>query len=143
QTASVGGPYQAGRTEVRNFETSTLRRLLSPDNICAADSTCEDAEPVSPAPRCTSVMWDETCWVPWAACCTLREISWVAAPCSSTAAAIVEEISDRRSIVPEISRIALTESCVADWMPEICWLISPVAFAVCSASAFTSEGTTA
>ena len=32
---------------------------------------------------------------------------------------------------------------VAAWMPEICWLISPVAFAVCSASAFTSEATTA
>jgi hypothetical protein len=28
-------------------------------------------------------------------------------------------------------------------MPEICWLISPVAFAVCSASAFTSDATTA
>jgi hypothetical protein len=56
---------------------------------------------------------------------------------------MVEEISDRRSIVPLISLIALTDSCVADWMPEICWLISPVAFAVCSASAFTSEATTA
>ena len=42
-------------------------------------------EPVSLAPRCTSVMLEETCWVPWAACCTLREISCVAAPCSSTA----------------------------------------------------------
>src|SRR5438034_1615056 len=28
-------------------------------------------------------------------------------------------------------------------MPLICWLISPVAFAVCSASAFTSDATTA
>ena len=28
-------------------------------------------------------------------------------------------------------------------MPDICWLISPVAFAVCSASAFTSDATTA
>ena len=28
-------------------------------------------------------------------------------------------------------------------MPEICWPISPVAFAVCSASAFTSDATTA
>ena len=26
-------------------------------------------------------------------------------------------------------------------MPDICWLISPVAFAVCSASAFTSDAT--
>src|SRR5215210_1255102 len=36
-------------------------------------------------------MLEETCWVPWAACWTLREISWVAAPCS-TAAAIVDEL---------------------------------------------------
>ncbi len=43
----------------------------------------------------------------------------------------------------EISLIAPTESLVAAWMPEICWPISPVAFAVCSASAFTSEATTA
>jgi len=28
-------------------------------------------------------------------------------------------------------------------MPVICWPISPVALAVCSASAFTSEATTA
>jgi hypothetical protein len=52
---------QAARTESRNFATSTLRRLLSPDSICAAESTCEEADPVSPAPRCTSVMFAETC----------------------------------------------------------------------------------
>ena len=40
--------------------------------------------------------------MPWAACCTLREISWVAAPCSSTAAAMVDEISDSFSMVPLI-----------------------------------------
>src|SRR5882762_6518733 len=111
---------QAARTESRNLPTSSLRRLLSPDSDCAADSTCEEAEPVSLAPRCTSVMLDDTCWVPCAACCTLREISWVAAPCSSTAAAIVEEISDSLSMVPLISLIAFTESWVAAWMPEIC-----------------------
>ena len=38
-------------------------------------------------------MLAETICVPCAACCTLREISCVAAPCSSTAAAIAEEIS--------------------------------------------------
>ncbi len=64
--------------------------------------------------------------MPCAACCTLRAISWVAAPCSSTAAAIAEEISDRRSMVEEISLMAPTESLVAAWMPEICWPISPV-----------------
>ena len=39
--------------------------------------------------------------------------------------------------------MAATDSCVAACMPDICWLISPVAFAVCAASAFTSEATTA
>src|SRR3954470_10434932 len=111
---------QAARTVSRNLPTSSLRRLLSFDSICAADSTCEEDEPVSLAPRCTSTMLEETSWVPWAACCTLREISCVAAPCSSTAAAMAEEISDSFSMVPLISRIALTESWVADWIPEIC-----------------------
>ena len=81
--------------------------------------------------------------MPCAACCTLREISWVAAPCSSTAAAMVEAISDIRPMVSPISLMAPTDSWVAAWMPDICWLISPVAFAVCSASAFTSDATTA
>ena len=44
--------------------------------------------------------------MPCAACCTLREISWVAAPCSSTAAAMVDEISDSFSMVPPISLMA-------------------------------------
>jgi len=52
--------------------------------------------------------------VPSAACWTLREISCVAAPCCSTAAAIADEISDSFSMVPLISLIASTESCVAD-----------------------------
>src|SRR3954471_21000073 len=134
---------QAARTESRNFETSSFKRLLSPDSICAANSTCAEAEPVSPAPRWTSVTLRETCWVPSDACWILREISCVAAPCCSTAAAMVEANSDSCSIVPLMSRIALTDSCVAAWMPEICWPISPVAFAVCSANAFTSDATTA
>src|SRR5450755_4027512 len=90
---------QAARTDVRNLLTSARRRPLSPDSDFAAESTCEEAEPVSVTPRCTSVMFDETCCVPCAACCTLREISCVAAPCSSTAAAMVDEISDSRSMV--------------------------------------------
>src|SRR5829696_10275624 len=87
-------PPHAARTVSRNLPTSSLRRLESDDSDWAAESTCADAEPVSLAPRCTSVILEETCWVPWAACCTLREISCVAAPCSSTAAALVDEISD-------------------------------------------------
>src|SRR5436309_1312270 len=133
----------ATRTDFRNLPTSSLRRPESDDSDRAEDSTCDEAVPVSPAPRCTSVMLEETCWVPRAACCTLREISWVAAPCSSTAAAMVEDISDNFSIVVLIAWIAPTDSWVAAWMPVICWPISPVAFEVCSASAFTSDATTA
>ena len=73
--------------------------MESPDSDCAAASTCEDADPVSLAPRCTSPMLEDTCWVPIDACCTLREISCVAAPCCSTAAAMVDEISDSLSMV--------------------------------------------
>src|SRR5450631_3064422 len=98
----AGSCRQAVRTLFRNFPTSSLSRLLSPDSDCAAESTCEEADPVSLAPRCTSVTLDDTWCVPRAACCTLREISWVAAPCSATAAAMVEEISDSFSMVPLI-----------------------------------------
>jgi hypothetical protein len=94
--------------------------LLSPDSDFAADKTSDEADPVSLALRCTSVMLEETCWVPWAACCTLREISWVAAPCCSTAAAMADEISDNFSMVPLIALMALTDSSVAAWMPLIC-----------------------
>src|SRR6476646_80407 len=103
---------QAARTEFRNLPTSSLRRLPSPDSVCAADSTCDEADPVSLAHCWTSVMCALTCVVPSAACCTLRESSCVAAPCSSTAAAMVDEISDSRTIVPLISLMAVTESSV-------------------------------
>ncbi len=46
-------------------------------------------------------------------------------------------------MVPPISWMALTDPAVAAWMPETCAPISPVAFAVCSASALTSDATTA
>jgi hypothetical protein len=52
---------QAARTESRNLVISTFKRVLSLDSICAADRTCEEAEPVSPAPSWTSVMLQETC----------------------------------------------------------------------------------
>src|SRR5258708_14295258 len=117
-----------------NFATSSFSRLLSCDSDCAADSTSEEAPPASDAPRWTSEILASTCEVPSAARCTFREISCVAAPCSSTADAMVAEISDIRAMVAPISLIAVTESLVADWMSAICWLISSVAFAVCSAS---------
>ena len=103
----------AARTELRNLLTSTLRRLLSPDSSRAADSTTDEAEPVSLAPRCTSVMLDDTCWAACETCCTLRDISLVAEPCCSTADAIDDAISDIRSMVLPISLIAATKSCVA------------------------------
>src|SRR3954467_8945998 len=68
-----------------------------------------------------------TSFVPWAAFWTLREISLVVTPCSSTAEAMIEHISDIRPIVPSIALMELTELLVAAWMPEICSLISPVA----------------
>src|SRR6266480_4745560 len=49
---------QAALTELRNLPTSSLRRLLSPDSDCAAERTSDEADPVSPAPRCTSVMFE-------------------------------------------------------------------------------------
>ena len=107
------GAYVRSLTLLRNVSTSLRSRLESRDSDWAAERTCDDAVPVSDAPRCTSAAFVETAWVPWAVCCTLRAISCVAAPCSSTAAAIAEEISESFSIVPEISLMALTESCVA------------------------------
>ena len=68
---------------------------------------------VSLAPRSTSAIFALTYVVPCAACWTLREISCVAAPCSSTADAMVDEISDIRPMVSLISSMALTESRVA------------------------------
>src|SRR5439155_17503625 len=79
---------QAARTDSRNLVTSSLSRLLSRDSDLAEAWTWADAAPVSPAPRCTSVMLAETSVVPCAAFWMLREISCVAAPCSSTAAAM-------------------------------------------------------
>ena len=111
-----------------NFPTSRFSRLLSFDSDFAAVSTCDDAVPVSDTPRWTSEMSAAPCEVPSAARCTLREISWVAAPCSSTADAIVADISEIRPMVELISLIAPTESSVADWMSAICWLISLVIF---------------
>jgi hypothetical protein len=89
---------QAERTDPRKRPISDFNRWLSPVSERANES-CDDAAPVSPAPRSTSTMLHDTRWVPEAASCTLREISSVAASCCSTAAAIAAEISDGRSIV--------------------------------------------
>src|SRR4051812_30208732 len=84
-----GGEDQAARTVLRKRATWVFRRWPSADSDWAEDRTWDEAEPVSLAPLLTSEMLATTCAVPAEACCTLRVISWVAAPCSSTAAAIV------------------------------------------------------
>ena len=81
--------------------------------------------------------------MPLAASWTLRAISCVAAPCSSTAAAIVVAISFTELMVAAISWMAPTDSFVAFWIAVICWPISSVAFAVWVARLLTSAATTA
>jgi hypothetical protein len=68
--------------------------------------------------------------VPVAACCTLRAISWVAEPCSSTAAAMAAAISLISLIVFPIPRMESTASLVAVWICVIWRAMSSVAFAV-------------
>ncbi len=110
-----------------NLPTSRRSRSLSFDSDCAAASTCDEAEPVSDAPRCTLAMFEVTSEVPSAAFITLREISLVAALCSSTAEAIDDAISEIWAIVLPISLMPAADSCVAVWISAICWVISPVA----------------
>src|SRR5262249_6001239 len=81
--------------------------------------------------------------VRFAAVSTLRAISWVAAPCSVTAAAIAPLMSPILRIVRSMAPSASIERAVACCMPEIWALISSVALAVCPASALTSLATTA
>src|SRR5450756_735701 len=104
---------QAARTLLRKFSTSALRLPLSFDSERADASTCAEAEPVALAPWLTRVIFSATSAVPLAASPTLRAISAVAAPCSSTVAAMVDAISEMWVMVAPISLIATTESCVA------------------------------
>jgi ABC-type uncharacterized transport system substrate-binding protein len=48
-----------------------------------------------------------------------------------------------RKSPPDLDLIASILADIRNWIPVICWPISPVALEVCSASAFTSEATTA
>src|SRR5260370_35644367 len=79
--------FYAARTVARNLTTSAFRRLFSLESSCADESTCEEAEPVSPAPRLTSAMLVATWVAPVAAGCTFGGIAWVAPPAPSIAAA--------------------------------------------------------
>ena len=85
----------------------------------------------------------ETSPVPAAACCTLRAISRVAEPCSSTAAAIVVAIPLISRMVSLMPPMATTQSPVADWIAVTWPAISSVALAVWLASPLTSAATTA
>ena len=98
---------------------------------------------MSSAARCTPVMLVLTSWVPRAASWTLREISRVAEPCSSIAAAIAVPIWSISAMTSATLRIAVTVSSLAAWIAAICSEISVVALAVWPASDFTSEATTA
>jgi hypothetical protein len=60
----------------------------------------------------------------------LVAISWVVAPCSSTAPAIAAAISSISPMVAPIPLIAETASLVAPWMAPIWAAISSVALAV-------------
>jgi hypothetical protein len=55
---------QAARIVARNLLIASSSRLLSLASERADDSTCEEAEPVSAAPRLTLVMFEATCVVP-------------------------------------------------------------------------------
>ena len=72
------------------------------------------AAPVSSAALDTPLILDATSVEPADASWTLRAISWVAAPCSTTADAMVVEISLMVLIVAAISAIASY-----DWLVEV------------------------
>jgi hypothetical protein len=71
---------------------SWRRTVACVESSPAAESTWVAAAPVSLAAWFTDDMLLVTSLVPVAASWTLRAISWVAADCSSTAAAIAEEM---------------------------------------------------
>ncbi len=81
--------------------------------------------------------------VPDAAWETLRTMACIAAPCSSTAAAIEVATSLICSICAVIPPIATAAWPLVSWIAAICPVISSVARAVWPASSFTSAATTA
>jgi len=71
-------------------------------------------------------MFEETSWVPAAACSTFLAISCVAAPCSSTAEAMPEATSSISAMILPMPAIASTACWVEFWMAAICVPISSV-----------------
>src|SRR5215831_12492269 len=125
--SGTGSAAQTARTVARNLSTSNFSLALSLESACADESTWAEAVSVWPAPSLTCRILVLTWAAPCAACWTLREMSLMEAPCSSIATAITALISEMRLMVPLISLMVETESCVADCMPEICMPISSVA----------------
>ena len=96
----------AARTVARKRPTSAARCSDWRDSSDAAPSTWLAAAPVSSAAPATPAMLCVTSPVPIAAWLTLRPISCVAAPCSSTLAAIevaTPLISRIRPVMPVIA----------------------------------------
>src|SRR6185437_11287711 len=143
ELAGPGGADQAALTSLRKRSTSRRSASDSWESRVAASSTWVAAAPVCCAVSATPLMFSDTVLVPPAACCTLREISEVAAPCSSTAEAIVVATLLMVSMVEPMPSMAVTASPVACCMPETWLPISSVALAVWVASDLTSLDTTA
>src|SRR5207253_10379539 len=99
--------------------SSSRSRVLSVDSVRAEFNTSSEAEPVSVAPRLTCMTLAAASCVPCATFWTLRAISCVAELCCSTALAMVEAMSEIFPMVPPISLMAATDSCVAPCMPEM------------------------
>src|ERR1700754_4946072 len=133
----------AARIFDRNASISARSTSASRRSASEEESTSAAAVPASLEALLTPTMLEDTSLVPPAACWMLRAISRVAAPCSSTAAAIAVVTSLISPMVAEMLRIADTAEVVTFCMLPICWRISSVAFAVWLARFFTSEATTA
>ena len=103
----------AAWTRAKNFSTSPCSTSASLVSFCADDSTWSAPRPVSPAAWLTPAMLADTSPVPAAACWTLRAISWVAAPCCSTAEAIAVAIWLISVMVEPMLSIAPTAFLVA------------------------------
>ena len=127
----------------RKPSTSWRRICAWSDRRSEDDSTSPAAAPFAVRPPDTSCRLSAASWVRTAACCTLPDISCIAALCCSTAAEMDEAISSTPCTVREISWIAPSAERVSAWIAVICERMSSVAFAVWLARLFTSPATTA
>jgi hypothetical protein len=84
----------------------------SPDAVCTLPASLRDWLAAWLAP---ATFW-ETSLVPLETCCTLRAISRVAEPCSSTAAAIVVAMPLISRMVSLMEPMAVTQLPGADWI---------------------------